>query len=228
MDRPKVRKLLVEGEEDKRVIPELVEKATGLPWGERPRPTLVDIKAADGIERMLARDYIETELKMAGLHSLGLILDADDKPAARWQTLRNRCLPFCPDFPAEPPPEGLVTLLSSRVRFGAWLMPDNQQRGMLETFLATLRPTDTQPALWQHVTSAVDASRQHGALWLEPHRDKALCHTFLALQDPPGRQLHQALKERVLDAKSPAAQPFVAWFCRLYELTPQDPPSQNE
>ena len=200
MDRPKVNKLLVEGDEDKRVIPELVERATGLPWDERQQPKLIDIKAADGLERMLARDYIETELKTAGLHALGLILDADDKPAARWQALRDRCLPFCPDFPEEPPPKGWVTLLSSRIRFGAWLMLDNQQRGMLETFLATLRPADTQPALWQHVTSAVDASRQHGAPWLEPHRDKALCHAFLALQDPPGRRLHQALKERVLEA----------------------------
>lgn len=220
MERPKVNKLLVEGDEDKRVIPELVETATGLPWGARPQPTLVDIKAADGIERMLAHDYIETELKTAGLHALGLILDADDKPAARWQALRARCLSFCPDFPAEPPPAGLVTRLSSQIRFGAWIMPDNQQHGMLETFLAALRPADTQPALWQHVISAVDGSRQHGALWLAAHRDKALCHSFLALQDPPGRQLHQALKERVLDAKSPAAQPFIAWFCRLYELTP--------
>jgi hypothetical protein len=213
-----VRTLLVEGDEDKRVIPELIEQATGVPWEEPRGSRLVNIKPAGGIEKLLEPDYIGAELKTAQLHSLGVLLDADTDPMAQWQALRKRCLPVHPDFPVAPPPEGVVLVLERGVRFGAWLMPDNLQRGMLETFLLLLRPDGHSPDLWAHTRQAVRHSRTIGAVWREAHEDKALIHTFLAWQDPPGRQLHQALKERLLDARSPASAPFVAWFRRLFEI----------
>ncbi|WP_411729037.1 DUF3226 domain-containing protein [Pseudanabaena sp. UWO310] len=43
-------------------------------------------------------------------------------------------------------------------------------------------------------------------------------YTWFAWQDPPGRQLHQAVKETVLDPKHPNAQKFVKWFRDLYGL----------
>jgi hypothetical protein len=46
--------LLVEGDEDKRVIPYLIE-ANGIRWGERNEPKVVDIEAYDGVDDMLAR-----------------------------------------------------------------------------------------------------------------------------------------------------------------------------
>ena len=214
-----VRKLLlVEGEDDKRVIPELIEKGAGLPWGESKETRIVDIKQAGGDMNLLAPDYIATELKVSRLHSLGVILDADEEPVARWQALRDRCLAFHPDFPEEIPADGLFAELKSGIRFGAWLMPDNRQQGMLETFLLTLRPAETSTELWRHTTDAVDQAKLHGAAWQKTHRDKAICHTFLAFQDPPGRQLHQAINERLLDAKSDGGKRFVAWFRRLYDV----------
>lgn len=126
--------------------------------------------------------------------------------------------PCVPTSPHEPPGDGFLAVLGSGVRFGAWLMPDNRQQGMLETFLLGLRPAATRPELWRHTEAAVDQAKQLGATWQASHRDKALCHTFLAFQDPPGRQLHQAINERLLDAKSPAGQLFVSWFRRLFEV----------
>lgn len=213
-----IRRLLVEGEEDLRVIPHLIEQATGLRWGERNEPKLVDIKPSGGIDKILEANYIATELKTARMHSLGVLLDADVDPIAQWQALRNRCLPLYGDFPAELPAEGLVLAPAQGVRFGAWLMPDNLQRGMLESFLLLLRPDGQNPELWEHTQLSVRQSQAHGAPWRLPHQDKALIHTFLAWQDPPGRQLHQALMQRMLDARSPAAGPFVAWFRRLFEV----------
>lgn len=213
-----VRKLLVEGSDELRVIPQLIEQATGVAWGERNQPKLVDIESADGVERLLEPGYIETQLKSGRLHSLGILLDADTDAGAQWGALRDRCLASCPGFPATPPPEGLVLTLGSGVRLGAWLMPDNRQRGMLETFLLSLRPDSHSPGLWQHTQQAVTQAQQFGAPWRAAHQDKALVHTFLAWQDPPGRQLHQALMERMLDAKAPAGAAFVAWFRRLFEV----------
>lgn len=45
-------RLLVEGDEDKRVIPQLIE-ANGIRWGERNQERIVEIKAAGGIEKLL-------------------------------------------------------------------------------------------------------------------------------------------------------------------------------
>lgn len=212
------RLLLVEGAEELRVIPQLIEQATGLPWGEKQQPKLVVIKPTDGVEKLLSPGYIEAELKTSQLHSLGVLLDADTDPAAQWQALRDRCLPSHPDFPAVPPKQGLVLTLTSGVRLGAWLMPDNEQRGMLETFLLMLRPQTYCPKLWQHAEGSVAQAESLGSPWRDAHRDKALIHTFLAWQDPPGRQLHQAVMQKMLDVQAPAAQGFVAWFRLLYEV----------
>ena len=57
-----------------------------------------------------------------------------------------------------------------------------------------------------------------GAPFLPNHRDKALIHTWLAWQDEPGRQLHDAVKHAMLDPTLPYAAPFLAWFKELYEL----------
>ena len=58
----KRKKLLVEGAEDARVIPELVE-ANGIFWGESKQQAIVDIQVFDGIENLLAPNVISTELK---------------------------------------------------------------------------------------------------------------------------------------------------------------------
>lgn len=225
-----VRKLLVEGAEDRRVIPELVEQATGLRWGEAKEPKLVDIVVAapvdsraprdcGGVECLLEPDYIATEYKTARLQALGVVLDADDDLAGRWRRLRSRCgLPFAGDLPEALPEAGLVHAPSSGARFGVWLMPDNSQRGMLETFLLSLRSEDGDGSLWRWADEIVDQAQSRGAPFRSSHRDKARCHTYLAWQDPPGRQLHQALKERQLDPRAGGSKAFVEWFRRLYEV----------
>jgi hypothetical protein len=225
-----VRKLLVEGADDRRVIPELIEQATGLRWGEAKEPKLVDIVVAapvaarsagheGGVECLLEPGYIATEYKTARLAALGVVLDADDDPAGRWRRLRRSCgLPFAEELPEVLPEAGLVKTPPSGARFGVWLMPDNSQRGMLETFLLSLRPQSSDGSLWQWADEVVEQAQSRGAPFRASHRDKARCHTFLAWQDPPGRQLHQALKERQLDPQGEGGRAFVAWFRRLYSV----------
>ncbi|WP_375493755.1 DUF3226 domain-containing protein [uncultured Nostoc sp.] len=43
-------------------------------------------------------------------------------------------------------------------------------------------------------------------------------YTWLAWQEEPGRQLHQAIKYGILNPEHPKAQTFVTWFKTLYEL----------
>ncbi len=204
--------LLVEGDTDKRVVPELIEKL-GVPWGS-PGQEIVKIQSLGGYGELAAQ--FSTQLKGAGLKRLGILVDADEDPQARWRSLSAIINDHCP-LPPAPQPGGFVGTTTQGIRLGLWMMPDNSQKGMLETFLLAFQPQTSGP-LWAHTQAAADTALALGATFLTNHRDKALIHTWLAWQNTPGRQLHQALKENLLDPRCPYAQPFLAWFKALYQL----------
>jgi hypothetical protein len=207
--------LLVEGKQEVRLIPELME-ANGIDWGPRKQPT-VYIREYDGYEKLIAPDVIATELQASGLKILGVILDADEQPESRWQSLRNASLQAIPDLPELLPSRGLIHTRQQGIKFGVWIMPDNQMRGMLETFLADIVPEGKQD-LWQFAKKATAEAKSHQAPFKDSQRDKANIYSWLAWQNPPGRQLHQAVMERILDPHHPKSKPFVTWFKRLYDL----------
>jgi hypothetical protein len=96
-------------------------------------------------------------------------------------------------------------------------MPDNVSGGMLETLVQRLVPSGQSPLL-TYARQAVAEARQRNAPFKEAHLAKAEIHTWLAWQNPPGRQLHEAVRDRVLDCSGPLAQPFLTWFMTLYRL----------
>jgi hypothetical protein len=210
------KRLLVEGNEDKRVIPELIE-ANGIPWGETKKKAIVEIESYDGIENMLSHREITAQLKTSGLTVLGLIVDADDNPTARWQQVRNVCLPRISNLPENLPEEGLIHQTNFGVQFGVWMMPDNKTSGMLETFLAYMIPTGGD-RLWNYADEVTTEAKNLGATFKENHTDKAKIHSWLSWQNPPGRQLHNAIMERILDPQHPKAEIFINWFKTLYNL----------
>lgn len=211
----KPNKLIVEGEEDKRVIPQLIE-ANGIPWGETKKEAVVNIEAY-GNDDFADATFISTELKASGLKALGLMIDADDDLNARWQSVRNACLKSIPDIPEQLPATGLIHSTDSGIRFGVWIMPDNQTQGMLETFLTYLIPDESEP-LWQYAQEVAKEAQNKGATYIDSHSDKAYIYTWLAWQHPPGRQLHDAVRQKILDPNHPQAQSFVNWFKQLYDL----------
>ena len=211
----KPNKLIVEGEEDLRVIPQLIE-ANGIPWGETREEAVVSIEAY-GNDDFVDATFISTELKASGLKALGLMIDADESLHARWESVRNACLKSIPNLPTNLPPTGLLHTTTSGIRFGVWIMPDNQTEGMLETFLTYLIPNDSEP-LWQYAQEVATEAQHKGATFINSHFDKASIYTWLAWQNPPGRQLHDAVKQKILDPTHPQAQSFVNWFKQLYDL----------
>ena len=207
--------LLVEGKEDVRVIPELIE-ANGINWGTRKNP-IVYIRDYDGYQQLVDADVIATELQASGLSALGIMIDADDNPTARWQSIRNACLKSIPSIPTDLPEAGLIHTAPNNVKFGIWMMPDNKMCGMLETFLAYMIP-DISESLWQFAVEVTKESKNRGGAFTDAHYDKANIYSWLAWQNPPGRQLHQAIMERILNPQHPNAQQFVNWFKNLYNL----------
>ena len=214
------KRLLVEGDEDKRVIPELLDKF--VVWGEKKSEAVVLIKPFDGFEPLLEAGAIEAELNVADQQALGIIIDADDQRDLRWAAVLRECTRVIPDFPETLPREGLIHVAPFGLRVGVWIMPDNQSRGMLETFLSELVPKD-QDSLWAYAKWARVAARGHGATHSEAHCDKADVHTFLAWSDPPGQQLHIAVLSKSLDAMTPLGRRFARWFVELFQLVPRDP-----
>jgi hypothetical protein len=207
MPKIETKKLLVEGAEELRVIPQLME-ANGVTWNRGEEP--LNIINCDGVENLLKPKYISAQLKTPnGLTHLGIVIDADEEPDNRWKSLYNACLPNIPNLPQNLPAAGLIITLESGIKFGVWMMPDNQSRGMLETFLAYLVPDNN---LWQYTQNKVIEAKQQGATYRDYHLDKANIHTYLAWQDPPGKQLHDAVKQRILNQSHPQSANFLRWL----------------
>jgi hypothetical protein len=211
----KPKKLIVEGEQDKRVIPQLIE-ANGIQWGETRETAIVYIESY-GSDQFIDESIISTELKESGLTTLGLIIDADSDLSARWASIKNACSRSIANLPEEIPESGLICFTDAGIKFGVWIMPDNKAQGMLETFLMYLIP-DENESIWQYAQETAKEAKNKGAAFIDAHHDKACIYTWLAWQDPPGRQLHNAIMERILDPTHAKAQTFVGWFRQLYDL----------
>lgn len=207
--------LLVEGKQEERVIPELME-ANGVDWGTRSNPT-VQIKSYDGYTQLIDPIEISTALKASGLAALGIMVDADDNPVGRWQSIRQVCLKIIPDIPEQLPESGLIHQTQDGKKFGVWIMPDNKMLGMLETFLSYMIPDESE-ILWKYAGEVVKEAQNKAAPFSNAHVDKACIYTWLAWQKPPGRQLHNAIMERILNPQHPKASLFVNWFKTLYDL----------
>ena len=207
------RVLVVEGKDELRVLPEMLELA-GIPWPKGNEP--VRIEEQDGIGKILEFGFIEATLKASGVTAVGIVVDANGDPVSRWEKVRNRLAASYPEFPLELPATGAIHVVADRPRVGVWIMPDNVRAGMLETLLLALRVGS--PVLHDHARDATHQARVLGAPFREAHREKAELHAWLAWQDPPGRQLHDAVRARALPPAPPVTDTFVAWFRQLFEV----------
>ncbi|MEX1365021.1 MAG: DUF3226 domain-containing protein [Nannocystaceae bacterium] len=218
------RLLLVEGADEVRLIPELVE-ASGVRWDDDEHRVIVHLHDAGGNHEL--KNLIPVELTPAVRRAVGVIVDADQSASDRWKSIREHCLANIEGlepgrWPVHPPAEGLVIDFEppqGRRRLGVWIMPDNHSAGMLETFVQHLEPeSSSMSGLFELAERACDDAARLGAPYIAAHRPKAIIHTWLAWQDPPGRQLHDAIKQRQLDPTKPLGRAFVRWFRRLYEI----------
>ena len=209
------RTLLVEGATDKRVIPYLME-ANGVTWPEPPHHP-VEIESWGSVDDLLKPEAINNAVKEPGREALGVVVDANGDAAARWDQLRARCSSEFAELPERIPAEGLQVVHALGPRFGVWIMPDNRFTGMLEDLLVRLIPEDSGPR-HQLARDCVAESRLSGARFRNAHQTKVEIHTWLAWQDPPGLQLHEAVNHTVLDPTRPESRPFVNWFKSLFRL----------
>ena len=200
------KELLVEGKDDMHVIYRICQdhRISGL------------TVASPGNDIELLKDFPVRIKALRPEDALGIIVDVDADVASRWQSVRNLLLELdYVEVPVQPNPNG--TILSpvtgqSLPTVGVWLMPNNQDPGYLEDFLAFLVPP-ADPH-WPHAESCVDSlvcPRFNSV-----DRSKAVIHTWLAWQADPGRPFGLAIRARFLDSDAPQAQQLADWLRRLF------------
>lgn len=150
---------------------------------------------------------------------LGAVLDADADTGVerRFQAIRDR-LEAAYDFPTEFPAVGLIlTPKKSREdcarlpKIGVWLMPDNQQNGILEDLLCEAIPDTSR----DYISAVVDtARRENFAAFRDVERSKAIVKTHVAWQDPNKKNLGEALNH--FENLNAACQNFLGWLNELF------------
>ncbi len=233
--------LLVEGPDDVHVVSQLLnthgltslrnDKDKGvnplkLFIGDSP----LDIVPVTDADEMIGRFEAALELASVRPKAVGLILDfdapnelqANNRDIAVQNSIRklqeNGCRWNLPKDFTVLASEGFVADSADEdtPRIGVWLMPNNQGRGMLETFLQQLIPSE-RSGLLDHARQSTDTAKEdYQAPFLPVHRDKAVVHTFLAWMDKPGRPFGVSFQNGSFDANAPLAQSFIGWMQRLF------------
>jgi len=210
---PARKVLLVEGIDDQNVIMHIC--------GNRGVHHLDEIAPQESVEQLL--ENFPVRLKESDIEVLGIVLDADTDLQGRWEALRHRLTQAgYTEVPQQPAPTGTIlpappnTLLP---RFGVWIMPDNQTRGILEDFLHFLVPSESQ--LYEHVKSSVSSIPGGERRFKEADEPKARIHTWLAWQKESGKPFGTAITAKFLDANVAQVDVLVAWLKLLF--FPDDP-----
>lgn len=200
--------LLVEGTDDEHVLKHIC--------GNRGVQKLDEILPQESVEKLL--ENFPVRLKESDVEVLGLVLDADTDIEGRWESLRHRLRQAgYTEVPEQPAPTGTIlqapptTLLP---RFGVWIMPDNQSKGILEDFLHFLVPSGSP--LYEHVKSSIASIPEGERRFSQLAEPKALIHTWLAWQKEPGKPLGTAITAKFLDANVAQVDVLVAWLKELF------------
>ena len=203
------RVLLVEGPDDKHVVIHLSERS------ELEQNFWIIEK--EGKDKLI--DSIVLEARTPGRTVLGIVLDANNNPDARWQALTDRLNRLrqedhfdLPELPAQPEPSG--TIIEGGLRIGIWLMPDNRSTGELEDFVGSMIP----PAdpVWPLSQAYIEGIPQADRKFAPGKIQRAKVHAWLATRQNH-RPMGLAIKARDLDTNTPNSTAFANWLRTLFQ-----------
>ena len=200
-DLPPSRLLLVEGTDDKHVVCHLRRRQLDVPdFAISEKGGFPNLKAA-----------IRPEIKVPGRIALGILVDADDELADRWQAVADQLRQADVDPPPRTTTAGIV--VAGRPRVGVWLMPDNGSAGELEDFIERLLPA--RDPVWPLAQRYIDEIPAAHREFATGKILRAKIHAWLATRKEP-RKMGAAVGVGDLDVTSPLATQFVDWLRRLF------------
>ena len=205
-ETPPAKLLLVEGQDDKHVVEHLRRRlASDLTF---------QCEDKGGSGPLL--DAIDVEIATDGRLALGILMDANDDLAARWQAIGHRLLGE--DVQLPPQPERGGTVIDSDPRVGVWLMPNNATPGELENFVAELVPNDDP--IWPLAERYIDGIPSEHRPFSPRKELRAKLHAWLATRKEP-RKMGAAIRTAELDAEAPIAGQFADWLRTLFGALPR-------
>ena len=147
---------------------------------------------------------------------IGVMLDADNPSiTGRWDSIKSKLKHYNYSFPKNPDSDGTVIegTLDEKPKLGFWLMPNNQDSGMLEDFCAEL----AEPLSLAFARECVKQAESRDATTFKAvHRSKAIIHTYLAWHDEPGYPLGRSITTQVLRPHTDIAVKFTDWLTNLF------------
>ena len=206
--------IIVEGENDKKFIHALAARMGSAIADEliRPAGSKSDVKSE-----------LKAQLKSTHLYNtVSVVLDADDNPDGTWQSILNILIQsgkYNVSLKTPMPAGGIIfdPKDSNDIRIGVWIMPNNQNAGMLEDFVATLmQDGDKVYEKAQNTIADLDAHREmYDHLFKHVHLSKAVIYTWLAWHDSPEQTMGQAVQKNLFDdlkLQSENCQNFISWL----------------
>ena len=211
-DHP-IAQLLVEGNDDFHVVHALCKKYS-VPVRNMEDPSGGDFSVKDctGIIDKLIE---QIPLQIKNLQKVGLIIDADADINTRWQSLKGIFTNNDYTLPELPDPNGTIIHQNGKT-IGVWLMPNNNNNGMIEDFIRFLIPDeDMLSDKATKVLEEIENEKSHKYNLI--HRPKAFIHTWLAWQETPGTPLGKAITTKYLTTENrEIADRFIGWLTRLF------------
>ncbi|MEB3309207.1 MAG: DUF3226 domain-containing protein [Snowella sp.] len=147
---------------------------------------------------------------------IGVMLDADNPSiTSRWDSIKSKLRHYSGySLPQNPDSDGTVIQGTLNIpKLGFWLMPNNQDSGMLEDFCAEL----AEPVSLAFARECVEQAQLRGTTTFKAvHRSKAIIHTYLAWQDEPGYPLGRSITTQALRPHTDIAVKFTNWLTTLF------------
>ena len=200
---PTDRILLVEGQDDKHVVRRL--------W-ERHQATLpFSIENKGGIDPLL--ESIAPEIKAPGRRAVGILVDANDERAGRWDAIRSRLQRADIDPPQHLSPDGTILITEDKPRIGVWLMPDNMSVGELGDFVVQMIPEGDQ--VWPLSRCYIEEIPEEERKFSDGKILRAQLYAWLAAREDP-RRMGLAIRAQDLKVDGALSQKFVAWLNNLF------------
>lgn len=196
------RVLLVEGPNDMHVVAHLWRRYRGID------PNFC-ISVKGSVEKLL--QSIRGEILNDERTAVGILVDADDFPINRWQSVDDRLKKAEITHQGNPTPSGII--IESNPRVGVWLMPDNQNPGELEDFIKAMIPSNDP--VWPLSESYIDGIPQEDRKFAAGKTLRAKVNAWLATREDP-RPMGMAINAGDLDVKTQMASNFVNWLQELF------------
>ena len=147
---------------------------------------------------------------------IGVMLDADQSSLSRWQGIQDKLTKNNHHYlmPKTPNTDGtIIEKIEGKPKLGFWLMPNNQDSGILEDFCAKLAEPTSLKFAENCVKKAYESKL---TTFKQVDYSKAVIHTYLSWHDEPGYPLGKAITSQALRPHTNIAFKFTEWLKYLF------------